>query len=353
MSLLRHTANTAYSAGLPNVGFDDRSCMFSRLLPSLRVLVTFFALVASGLLLTQPAAAAPAADEPDTVAQTSTRPAAQVGAWLSGTLSSVRDRDWFRFRVTTTSTVLITLGDLPADYRLVLSGSSGRPLGTSDGTGTGFEQLQRRLPAGVYHAEVSAARGVADPARPYRLQLRTLPDQLVVLDAHQERRDGLYAIAGQLLNGTSVWRRYPRITARFYGAGDRYLGAATALAAQNYLGPGQRGHFRLIAAQPAGTVRYALSVRAPVTAPPAGAGPTISADQPYPVQGGRTRYVGRLTGGARPGQVQVVRYNRIGAFVDSGVAVLAPPVAGEPVRYQIELPTYPYLRAERTVYSPN
>ena len=248
---------------------------------------------------------------------------------------------------------MITLGDLPADYRLVLADTGGRPLGVSDGLGTGFEQLQRRLPAGDYHAEVSAARGVADPARPYRLQLRTLPDQLLVLDAHQEDRDGLYAIAGQLLNGTSGWRRYPRITARFYGAGDRYLGTATALAAQNYLGPGQRGHFRLITVRPAGTVRYALSVRAPVSARPTGAAPTISPDQPYPVQGGRTRYVGRLTGSAAAGQVHVVRYNRIGAFVDAGLAVLAPPVAGEAVRYQIELPRYPYVRSERTVYSPS
>jgi hypothetical protein len=49
--------------------------------------------------------------------------------------------------------------------------------------------------------------------------------------------------------------------------------------------------------------------------------------------------------------VHVVRYNRIGAFVDAGHAVLAPPVAGEPVRYEIELPTYPYVRQERTAYT--
>jgi hypothetical protein len=333
---------------------------------SLRVLFAFAALVATWALLTPPAAARvavdqpdspeqaaapPAADQPDSPEQAAAAPPVPVGPWLSGVLAGDADQDWFGVRLGG-GTALITLGDLLSDYRLTLADAAGRALAVSDRGGETFEQLQRRLPAGRYLVGVDAPRGGADPERPYRLQIRPLPARLMVLDAHPVTVDKLYAITGQLLNNTGSWRRYPMITARFYGADGRFLGDTTGLAAQTYLGPNQRGHFRLVADRPAGTVRYTLAVSAPRVTPPRQPALVVEPDRPYPVEGGRIRYVGRIGGGtAENVHVFVPRYNRIGQFVDAGHAVLARVNAVAPARYELELPDYAYLSGSWVVYS--
>lgn len=338
---LRLSAGTAYSAGLPTVGFDDRYRMFSRLLASLRVIGAFAVLVATIVVLTPSDPAR---------AQAPPRPA-RFGAWLPGVLGTAADRDAFAFRLAAPGAVLLTLGDLPADYRLTLLAADGRVLAASDQDGTTFEELYRRLPAGRYVAEVSAAKGAVAAGRGYRLLIRPLADRVQILDAHPVVTGQLYAITGQLLNNTGSWRRYPRVTARFYGAGGRYLGESTALAAQTYLGPGQRGHFRVVADRPPGTVRYSLAVRAARSAAPARQVLTLRADLPYEV-GGRTRHVGRVSGTAT-GEVHVhlLRYNRIGAFVEAGQATLPRLAGGDADRFEIEVPRYSYVRGERLAYS--
>jgi hypothetical protein len=333
--------------------------MFSRSLASLRVILSIAALVTAGVVLIPPAAARAAGDRgtagrdevPDQAEIADKASPARTGVWLPGRLSSARDRDWFRFRLDRPSSVVITLGDVATDHRLTVVDASGRRWGLSDRPGTTFEELQLRLPAGRYFVEVSAAPAAGVTDQGYRLMIRPLPDRTLVLDSHAATADGLYAINGQLLNNTGSWRRHPRITARFYGAAGEFLGASTALAAQSYLGPRQRGHFRIVADRPEGTVRYTLAVRATRVAPPAQPELVLRPDRPYPVDSGRLRYVGRISGAAVGVHVHVVRYNRIGAFVDSGHAVLPRLRPGEPGRYEIELPNYPYVRGERLTYS--
>ncbi len=314
--------------------------MFSCLLASLRVFPVIAALTAGAVVLVLPATA-----RAETVPGTAIR----VGTWIPGQLTGPADRDRFRFRLARTTTVLIIAGDLPSDHRLTLLDDAGRRRGFSDRPGTTFEELQVRLPAGRYVAEVSSG-STAAPG-PYRLIVRTLPERPVVLDAHPDTAGGLYAVSGQLLNNTGAWRRHPRVTVRFYAADGSYLGESTGLTAQTYLGPRQRGHFRIVAARPAGTTRYTLAIRTERTAPPRDPALTVRPDVPYPVAGARLRYVGRVAGTAGKVHVHVARYNRIGAFVDAGHVVLHRLLPGEPGRYEFELPAYPYVRGEQVTYA--
>jgi hypothetical protein len=310
--------------------------MLSRLLASLRVISAIAALVAAGMMLTFPAAAHADAE-------------VRTDAWLPGALSSADDRDQFRFRVNTVRTVLVTLGDVGADLRLRLFDASGRQRGASNQPGTSFEQLQLRLPAGQYTVEVGATPGAEGAG--YRLLIRALPERPLVLDAHANTAAGLYTISGQLLNNTGSWRRHPCVTARFYDGAGRFLGSFTALAAQSHLGPRQRGHFRLVAERPAGAVRYTLTVHGERVAPPVQPALALRPDEPYPVKNGQVRYVGRIAGAATSVHVHVLRYNRIGAFVDAGHVLLPRLGQGESGRYETELPSYPYVRGERVAYS--
>jgi len=327
--------------------------MFLRSLASLRGAATVTALLTTSILAAPAVPASAENDQPDTLAGALAVPPCRVNRWLPGSLRSATDRDWFSFRLTSPSTVLLTLGDLPADHRLTLVNATGRQLAASDNTGTTFEQIHTRLDAGRYFIEVSPGRGEVEPQRGYRLLIRPVPNRVMVLDAHTGQQDRLFTVTGQLLNNTGSWRRYPKVTARFFGAGGGYLGQSTALAEQTYLAPGQRGHFRIVVDAPAGMVRYTLSVRAPRTAPPARPALSLQADEPYPV-GGNTRYVGRVaSGGTTTGSVHVhvLRYNRIGAFVDYGHEVLARVAPGEPARYELELPTLGYISSVRLAYS--
>jgi hypothetical protein len=308
--------------------------MLTRLLASLRVILVITALVAAGELMA-PAAAAHAQDSP-----------APTGAWLPGAGPSR-----FTFTLRSPGAVLVTLGDLTADLRLsVLAG--GREVAVSDRPGTTFEEVQIRLPAGRHGVGVGAGHTPVPEDARFRLLIRPIDDRLLVLDAHTVSGGGLYAITGQLLNNSRGWRAYPRVTARFHGRDGSRLGQATALAAQNRLAPGARGHFRLVADPPAGTVRYTLAVDAPPTPTPAHPTLTVRPDVPYLLDSGKLRYVGRIAGDpARSVRVHVVRYNRIGAFVDAGQAVLGDVGPGERARYEVELPRYPYLSDTRLSYS--
>lgn len=328
--------------------------MFFRSLASLRGAATVIALLITSILATSARPASAESDQPDTLAGAQAASVERMGRWLPGSLASDRDRDWFGFRLPVASTVLITLGDVPADYRLALFGSNGRPIASADRAGVGYEQVHTRLAAGRYFVEVSSARGEFGPGRGYRLLVRPIPNRVFVLDAHPGRQGGLVTVTGQLLNNTGSWRRYPKVTARFFGATGAYLGQSTALAEQSYLSPGQRGHFRIVADAPPGMIRYTLSVRAARTAPPARAALRLQADEPYRVDG-RTRYVGRVTAAGTASasrvHVHVLRYNRIGAFIDYDHAVLPRVAPGVPARYQLELPTLGYVSAVRLDYS--
>src|SRR3954469_10103368 len=86
---------------------------------TLRSGVLLMVIAASSLAMP---AATLAADAPGSCASATTRAA---NTWLSDTIASSTDIDWFRFTTTTPAWTLVTLGHLPADYDLsVYSGCS-------------------------------------------------------------------------------------------------------------------------------------------------------------------------------------------------------------------------------------
>src|SRR5918912_1254523 len=66
-------------------------------------------------------AAVVAADAPNTCAAATSASAGNT--WLTDTISSSTDTDWFRFDLASSARTLITLGNLPRDYDLYLYSS--------------------------------------------------------------------------------------------------------------------------------------------------------------------------------------------------------------------------------------
>jgi hypothetical protein len=294
---------------------------------------------------------ASAVDQPETWA--AARAAVPTGVWLRGDLSSAQDRDVFRFHLPVRATVLVTLGDLPADYRLAVLGRGGRLIAMADTPGTQFEQLSPGLAAGDYYVAVSSAHGAVAPGRPYRLLIKPLPEGLAVLDSHRLTGPDMTVVTGQLLNNARPWRERPVVTAWFYDAAGRLLATASARAEAALLAPGERAAFRIVAPPVPGAVRHVVRVAA--TTVPARARPrlAIEPDEPYEASG-VTWYVGRVTlhgpGTAAGVHVRVLRYNSYGSLVDFGHAVLTE-VTGRPTHYEITLPPYPFSTTARVTVS--
>lgn len=305
-----------------------------------------------------PSEAAPAgalpSDQPATIAAARQRGALATGMWLRGDLSSSADRDVFRLRVQSRQVVMITLGDLPADYRLALYGWDGRRIAVSDEAGSTFEQLAPQLSKGDYYIEVAPSRGAVLPGRPYRLMARRLAGRLVVLDSHRATGPDATVVTGELLNNARSWQERPVVTARFYDRAGRLVATSSALAERTLLAHGERAAFRIVAPPVPEAVRHVVRVVSRSVTPHDRPELSLAADLPYPLANGRVRHVGRVAtvapAVAARVHVHVLRYNSVGDLVDFGHALL-PAVRQRSSRYDVELPPYPYSTTSRVVLS--
>jgi hypothetical protein len=84
------------------------------------------------------------------------------------------DRDNWSITVTSTSRVVISLSNLPADYDLAILRSDGRLIARSARTGTGTEEISVRVSAGRYVIRV-ISRGAAWSEDDYHLMASILP----------------------------------------------------------------------------------------------------------------------------------------------------------------------------------
>ena len=98
-----------------------------------------------------------AADAPDTCSAATTPSTRHT--WLSESLASPTDVDWFLFQKPATGFVIATLGKLPGNDRLALYGACNVLIASSDTAGNSFEEIQRWLPAGSYRLRVSHVAG--------------------------------------------------------------------------------------------------------------------------------------------------------------------------------------------------
>ena len=107
----------------------------------LRIALATFAMAALAAGSLASATAVIAADAPDGCSAATT---GSKNTWLSGTIATVKDVDWYRFRIKTGKRVLLTLGGLPADYDLSLYGGCSTLIASSQRSDREFGAVASR-----------------------------------------------------------------------------------------------------------------------------------------------------------------------------------------------------------------
>lgn len=79
---------------------------------------------------------------------------------ISGAINSTSDKDWYKFTLSATSNLNITLSALPADYDIILYNSSGTEIKRSELGGTSSETItNNNTAAGTYYIQVFGYNG--------------------------------------------------------------------------------------------------------------------------------------------------------------------------------------------------
>lgn len=126
-----------------------------------------------------------------------------LGTWHRRALDHRGDVDWLRFDVPQPTWALITLGDLPADYRLGVYAADCRTrLAVSNVAGRRYEQVYRRLPAGRLNVKVSGVRGAHSDTR-YAVGVSALAPGLHLRSIRGSVSGGRLRATGEMLNNTS------------------------------------------------------------------------------------------------------------------------------------------------------
>lgn len=224
---------------------------------------TVGSLLAAGATLL-PGVAAAAGDRPDTLAQARQASASPNGTWLRERLGSADDRDWFRFTVAQDQRVLVTLGHLPADYRLAVFDAAGHKVASSDRSGRKFEQLYLRLSSGDNFVRV-APSGSVNPDANYRLQFRPLPDAVVFAEQKGSLGNQGFEVRGELLNNTGHRVSVQRLRVTFLDSSGDKVGTTDEGIRPGPVAARARVEFEIERSAvnvPADAVRYRLSVAA-------------------------------------------------------------------------------------------
>jgi hypothetical protein len=91
---------------------------------------------------------------------------------IKGLLSPSGDNDYYKFVITNSGTITMTLTTLPANYNLRLLNSSGSTLQTSSNNGTSNETISRTVSAGTYYARVYPSGGANNASNCYTLKVQ-------------------------------------------------------------------------------------------------------------------------------------------------------------------------------------
>jgi len=159
------------------------------------VVLLLAALPAAGML---PAVAEEAPDRCARVTASSS-----LGTWSRRALDHRGDVDWLRFDLAQPTWVLITLGDLPADYRLgVYAGDCRTRLAVSNVAGRRYERVYRRVPAGRLNVKVSGVGGAHSNDR-YAVGVTALTPGLHLRSVRGSVSGGRLRATGEVLNNTA------------------------------------------------------------------------------------------------------------------------------------------------------
>lgn len=91
---------------------------------------------------------------------------------VTGLISPSGDVDNYKFVITTSGTITITLGTLPGDYDLKLLNSAGTQVAISQAGSTTSESISRTVSAGTYYAQVYGYNGANSATTCYTLRVQ-------------------------------------------------------------------------------------------------------------------------------------------------------------------------------------
>ena len=210
-----------------------------------------------------------AADAPNTCAGATS--ARAQNTWLSETISSSTDVDWYRFTTSSSGYSLVTLGNLPADYDLSLyGGTCSTLLATSHRSNREYDEIYRSLSAGTYFVKVQryAPFTSSMATSPYALRFKRLAEGVQVLSyTGWTDSAGYRHLVGELLNNTPDRRRWIQIDATLYNSSNVAIGSALGYPDFQFLMPRTRSPFEIAFRIPAGYHHSRLAIgRSSVTA---------------------------------------------------------------------------------------
>ena len=231
---------------------------------SRRFIVPVLALI---LLLSTHLPAAAAVDAPSRCGQIGS--ATPVGQWVSGTIDSATDVDWYRFAMPEHANVQLLLGGLPANYRMDVYRQCGDTAGRhfrDYQPGTQFEELilsTSTAPFVPAYVRISGVSG-ASSAEPYQLRAKVVPaGSLSVLSSRTfVDADGRH-IVGEVL--TTGRHRNVRVTATLFDSADSVIATKTVPAMVRHItfsrGDRRRTPFEVVFATAPGFDHYRLTVQ--------------------------------------------------------------------------------------------
>ncbi|MBV8252291.1 MAG: T9SS type A sorting domain-containing protein [Chitinophaga sp.] len=91
---------------------------------------------------------------------------------VTGLINPSGDLDYYKFVITTSGTITITLGTLPADYDLKLLNSAGTQVAISQNAGTTSETISKTVSPGTYYALVYGYAGANSSTQCYTLRVQ-------------------------------------------------------------------------------------------------------------------------------------------------------------------------------------
>jgi hypothetical protein len=204
-----------------------------------------------------------AADAPNTCAQATTT--SPIGSWISGTIESSTDVDWYAFPVPKDTYLQFTLGSLPENYRMdVYYYCGGDQLFRSYEGGTAFEEVILHSafhPWTPSHVRISSSG--ASSNLPYKLRVRVVPRGLSILSHDSFADEAGQHIVGEVFT-TSSHRRI-RVTATLYDSSDAVIGTVSRRTMLSVIQRGRaydrpRTPFRITFVPPVGFDHYRLAV---------------------------------------------------------------------------------------------
>ena len=204
-----------------------------------------------------------AADAPGSCA--SSLPTSARNTWLTGTIATSTDVDWYEFSVTAGTRAQVTLGNLPADYDLRVYRGCTTLVGSSVRSGRQFDEVYAYFSAGTYYVRVRGYDG-AHSASPYALRFRTLGWGTPVLSSTTwTDSSGYLHVAGEVLNNTSEPRRWLQLDVTLLNASGGSIGSAVGYPRVATLAPWTRSPFEIVTRKPTGFAKATVRVCTPST----------------------------------------------------------------------------------------